>query len=115
MERVKSCLCALSTRSVAVSRPALAVTGRADSGLGAVAVRRSESVANLLILGEGVEDAGGEGVGGDDPAGAKAIECGLDRKLVVAHPPVGNSPGGVHGGLVLKQEEDNLLGKWVRA
>ena len=68
-----------------------------------------------MILGEAVEDAGREGVGGNDPTGDKAIQRTLDRKLVVAHPPVGNSPGGVHGGLVLKQEEDNLLGKWIRA
>ena len=110
----RSGLWPLSLQPVAVSRPAVAISRRADSGLGAVAIRRSELVANLRILGEAVENAGREGVRSDDPTGDKAIQCGLNRKLIAPHPPVGDPSGGVHGGLVLKQEEDNLFGKWIR-
>ena len=115
MERLESCLCILSSRPVAVTRPPPAVPRGVAVGFRYEGVIRAKPGADLRVASEGVEDAGGEGVGGDDPTGDKAIECGLDRKLVVAHPPVRDSPGGVHSGLVLEQEEDNLLGKWIRA
>ena len=114
MERLGSRLCALSSRPVAVTWQAPAVPRGVAVGFRYEGVIRTKPVTDLFIPSEGVEDAGGEGVGGDDPTGDKAIQRGLDRKLVTAHPPVGNSPGGVHGGLVLKQEEDNLFRKWVR-
>ena len=114
MERLESCLCILSSRPVAVTWQASAVPRGVAVGFRYEGVIRAKPGADLRVASEGVEDAGREGVGSDDPAGDKAIQCGLDRKLVAAHPPVRNSPGGVHGGLVFEQEEDNLLGKWVR-
>jgi len=114
MERLESRLCILSSRPIAITWPPPAVPRGVALTFRDEGVIRPKPVANRLIPGEAIEDAGREGVGSDDTTGDKAIECGLDRKLVASHPPVGDSPGGIHGGLVLKQEQDNLLGKWIR-
>ncbi len=54
-------------------------------------------------------------MGGDDSTGDKSIQSGLNGQLIAPDPPVGDSPGRVHGGLVLKQEKDDFPREGIRA
>ncbi len=116
MERLKYPLCPLTGQPVAISRPGLAVTSMANAGwLWGTTIRNPEPRPDVRITSEAVKDARGEGMRSDHPAGDEAIQGRLDDQLVPPHPPVRNSPSGIHRGLVLKQEEDDFPGEGVRA
>ena len=77
-------------------------------------IQRAKPGTNFPVSRQTVEHARRELVEGDDSTGDELFQCSLDRHLIATHPPSRNSPGRVHGVLVVKQETHNLFAKGMR-
>ena len=87
---------------------------RSVSG-GLLLTRRSDSIgvpkpaADARISGQAIDLSRLKGMGDNDTTGDELIQGGLHRDLILLDPPSSDSLGGIHGGLVLEQEEDDVL------